>query len=266
MEEPVLAVASADPDAALRVRYLEERSCNSWPALQTVLMDGWLLRFGDGFTKRSNSAMPQLPGAAPVGDILAQVEMLYGRAGLPPIFRLIPPLCGQADKDTLDSHGYMAVEESLGLAASLAAAPPIDGRIVMADKAPPAWLDGYGSGNRYGATKRPALEKLLAVIKPRTGYALLVEDGRPVAYGLGVIDRGELGIFDILVEKEMRGRGLGRRLVGSLMGWGRANGAHGAYLQVLGTNSPAIALYRSLGFQEAYRYDYWIRPQDIGRI
>ncbi len=31
-----------------------------------------------------------------------------------------------------------------------------------------------------------------------------------------------------------------------------------AYLQVVITNGPAIALYRSLGFTEAYRYTYRI--------
>jgi len=52
----------------------------------------------------------------------------------------------------------------------------------------------------------------------------------------------------------VRGRGLGRILVQTLMGWAHAEGAQQAYLQVEETNRGALALYRSLGFAELYRY------------
>ena len=37
------------------VRQFEEISNNAWPALQTIHYDGWILRFANGVTKRSNS-------------------------------------------------------------------------------------------------------------------------------------------------------------------------------------------------------------------
>jgi ribosomal protein S18 acetylase RimI-like enzyme len=40
------------------------------------------------------------------------------------------------------------------------------------------------------------------------------------------------------------------------LNWTRAAGATEAAIQVLGSNAPAIGLYTSLGFVEAYRYHY----------
>ena len=67
-------------------------------------------------------------------------------------------------------------------------------------------------------------------------------------------ERGHVGLYDIVVAPDLRGRGLGRRLVAGLLAWGARAGAGRAYLQVRETNAPAVALYRSLGFTLAYRY------------
>ena len=41
-----------------KVLRLEEVSLTSWPALQSLSYDGWLLRLADGFTDRCNSVWP----------------------------------------------------------------------------------------------------------------------------------------------------------------------------------------------------------------
>ena len=55
-----------------------------------------------------------------------------------------------------------------------------------------------------------------------------------------------------------RRKGHGGRLVRGMLAQAAALGASSAYLQVVMTNNPAIALYESLGFSEAYRYAYRI--------
>lgn len=39
-------------------RRIEELSINAWPSMQTMVYDGWQLRFGRGYTKRANSISP----------------------------------------------------------------------------------------------------------------------------------------------------------------------------------------------------------------
>ena len=91
------------------------------------------------------------------------------------------------------------------------------------------------------------------------GYATVFEAGKPVAYGLAVVERGMVGLFDIVTVPEARRRGIGRLLVKSLLAWGRTQGASASYLQVLGRNDAARGLYGGFGFAEAYRYHYRLR-------
>jgi len=39
-------------------KFIEELSLNHWQPLSTLLYDGWVLRFADGYTKRANSINP----------------------------------------------------------------------------------------------------------------------------------------------------------------------------------------------------------------
>ena len=54
----------------------------------------------------------------------------------------------------------------------------------------------------------------------------------------------------------MRGQGLARKLCASLLVQAREEGARAAYLQVEAGNAAARAVYRRLGFVDAYRYHY----------
>src|SRR5690606_10119674 len=69
---------------------LEEISLNGWPALETVLLDGWLLRFADGYTKRSNSVSAIYDGGLETDKKIRTCEELYRARGLTPVFKVTP--------------------------------------------------------------------------------------------------------------------------------------------------------------------------------
>ena len=118
------------------------------------------------------------------------------------------------------------------------------------------WSDGYAAANDVPERWRRTHHRMLESIQLPTAFATLREEGEDLARGLAVLDRGMVGLFDIVTLPAARRRGAARRLVGALLDWGRAQGASGAYLQVVAANAPAIPLYEQFGYREAYRYHY----------
>jgi len=70
-----------------------------------------------------------------------------------------------------------------------------------------------------------------------------------------------VGFRGIEVAPEHRRQGLARTIMAALLGWGAELGATTAYLQVLGHNAPALALYGSMGFQTHHAYAYLTPPR-----
>ena len=65
---------------------------------------------------------------------------------------------------------------------------------------------------------------------------------------------GWLGVAAMEVHPEHRRRGLATRVLRGLHAWGAQHGASRCYLQVEATNTAAITLYTSLGFNPHHRY------------
>jgi N-acetylglutamate synthase-like GNAT family acetyltransferase len=72
--------------------------------------------------------------------------------------------------------------------------------------------------------------------------------GRMVGFLL-LMHRGEEAqLRYFLIEPELRGRGLGRKLLGLALGFARERGYRGVYLWTTAEQEGAIALYESFGF------------------
>ncbi|CAH1660968.1 GCN5-related N-acetyltransferase [Hyphomicrobiales bacterium] len=243
------------------IEALEQRAFNAWPARQSVMSGGWLFRLADGYTKRANSANALVSGAAFDG-VMAEAEAVYRRHGLPAVFRLSPLAPPEADRQ-LEAAGYLHFDPSLVLHMPLDAAtanaagfsthdgpPQIDGRPTA------AWLAGFAAANGVSASRRRSHDAIIESIAMPAAFATLRDRGEPVGFGLAVYERAAVGLFDIVIAPEHRGRGYGRALVAALMAWGRKAGADRAYLQVRAENDGARRLYDRIGFREAYRYHY----------
>lgn len=102
----------------------------------------------------------------------------------------------------------------------------------------------------------PAHRHILERIPGGLRFCGLFDSGKLVACALSVTDGSLAGLFDIVTDPAHRRRGHGARLVNGMMSSAVRQGARTAYLQVVERNLPAIQLYRSLGFAEAYRYSY----------
>src|SRR5207302_593542 len=112
----------------------------------------------------------------------------------------------------------------------------------------------FGEFNRLTITP-PSLQaserRLLEKISPPHAFASVALDGGTVAVGLAVAERGYVGLFDIVVDNNLRNRGIGRRLCTRLLQWAASTqNATTAHLAVIADNAPALKLYANLGFRE----------------
>jgi [ribosomal protein S18]-alanine N-acetyltransferase len=72
---------------------------------------------------------------------------------------------------------------------------------------------------------------------------------------------GELHVHNVAVRPGLRGQGLGRRLLETVLWLGTRRGARSALLEVRESNWPALQLYYSLGFQSVRRRrNYYSHP------
>lgn len=238
-------------------RRIEEAGLNSWPALQYLLFDGWLVRFARGYTKRANSVTPLYPSLLPVEEKMAWCEHLYQEHRLPTIFRLLSFSEESQHLDHLLAHrGYAELDRtlvwSLPLLSGLATENPALRAISLAD-----WLPIYAQWSHRSSELEHVHRELLERILSPVLFAALYQQGAPVACGLGVLEHDVFGLFDIVTDPEQRRKGYGTQLVTSMLDWGKSHGAKSAYLQVVDTNVAAQQMYAKLGFQE--RYQYWYR-------
>jgi ribosomal protein S18 acetylase RimI-like enzyme len=121
------------------------------------------------------------------------------------------------------------------------------------------WLGDFCAMSAVSDGHRESLREILTNIIPRHCFVSLTSNGRVVACGLGVLQSGFIGLFDIVTHSEFRRRGYGRQVVSSILAWGKENQAKMAYLQVMLSNPPALQLYEKLGFREQYQYWYRIK-------
>jgi ribosomal protein S18 acetylase RimI-like enzyme len=163
--------------------------------------------------------------------------------------------------ELLKMRGFKDVEPTHVLAASITSEDcEPDPEVTLEAQVSKRWVREAAAS--YGGDKADdeTLLKIVSRIRQKTAFATLSLDDRPVAWGLGVVERGYLGLYDIVVAPELRGIGLGRRVVSSLIAWGCGQGAHTAYLQVREENEIARSLYGALGFSTAYRYTHRVMP------
>lgn len=248
------------------IEFWEELQCNAFPALQTILYDGWSIRFGGGFTYRVNCANPMYPGSLPAEEKLRYAEDAYRRSGLGRVIVKLHDGMGEqaAECDAiLDKWGYTTDRSGNLFICSLRDAPAVSTRGVTLESAPTdQWLGQFLDMN--GTTdpqQRDAAFRMLKNIWQPTIAASIYQNGQMLACGLGVCERGCVGLYDIYVDAAHRRKGLGTRLCAAIMERAGQDGCHTAYLQVLTDNEIARRLYATLGYTEGYHY--WFRLHDI---
>ena len=243
------------------VRRLEAVSFRSWPASTTTFDGTWAIRLTAGHpSKRLNSVNPLDPADhADLEHRIARAARRFASFGRPLVFRQ-SPLAPADLENILDARGWRRFDETIVMTRTLAADAPADvPRLPVADVG--RWIDACVAMGSVDMATKPGLSELIAHVEGAVGLFLIEDDaGKPLAALMAVRFSELVGLFEVVVHPDMRGHGFGRQIVADALAWARHGGARRAWLQVVSDNEPALGLYRSLGFEEVYRYAYRQAP------
>ena len=250
-------------EAALAWR-VETVCLNAFPSLQQVILDGWLLRFSKGVSRRANSANPLCADRAPVESVIDPIEQLYRRQGRPTIFR-VPSFLGVIDQP-LVVRGYRSEGETCVLYGAIdAVAAAADPNVELSPEPGAEWLAAMAALQQHGDAHRDIYRRIVQAIAVPAAFAGLRIDGRLVALAYGAVSGGLLCYESVITDPARRRQGLAWRVVAGLAAWGRDEGAGGVCLQVEAGNAPARTLYDRFGLTtELYHYHYWRQPAAAG--
>lgn len=268
------------------MKLLEEISLNAWPSHKIELYDGWLIRFSHNYTHRTNSVEQVGASQIPIEEKIAYCEAMYANYHTPAIFKINPLLDPSFDR-LLAEKGYeiqhttevmtmdmkkMRLEDPLsveyeyygrnsGLPSCICFSNDII--IQLRDRITDEWISSLF---RLNGTTNPTLRRIVPsmfkAIPKETIVAFAEIDGRTVASGLGILDRGHAGLYAIYVDPSCRHKGFARAICSSILAEAQKKGAARSYLQVVKGNIYAKSLYTSLGYQDFYTY--WFRVKETG--
>lgn len=239
------------------IRTLEELAMNAWPALQTMLYDGWVLRFASGYTRRSNSISPIYHSTLPLDEKIPACERIYREKGLKVVYKITSDPALQDLDAYLERQGYQFdAHTSLQVLDLRSYQPVLTPVVSQSETRSEEWITAFMRMSQIDGQNGVTLRQLLDTTLPAQCYASVKVGEEIVACGLGVAQHGFIGFFDIVTDARYRRQGHGQQIMQSLLAWGARRGAHTAYLQVMRNNPPALSLYAKLGFAEAYHYWY----------
>jgi GNAT superfamily N-acetyltransferase len=240
------------------IRFFEELSLNSWPAIQTQLYDGWILRFANGYTKRSNSVSPLYMSAIRLKEKIDFCEKLYLNRGLPVVFKLTGESSPNDIESELDKRNYLTIDETsvrtLDLENHINRKP--DDLIIDYHFTNEWHEDFFNCSDLVNNEYQKSAISILGAITAKTIVVRKEINNNIIGCGFGVIERDFVGIYDIVVSKAYRNNGFGKDIMNGILNYALQLGCKTAYLSVIVGNTPAENLYQQLGFQEIYKYWY----------
>lgn len=225
------------------IRNLEHAAALGWPGVEHQWCDGWLLRFGNGVTRRANSAVPLRYSSAE--EISAAINWYAARG--------VPALVSVPDRLLRLPPGVPADAENLVMVRDIAAGP-LTG-VTVAATPDAAWLALY--------QRDVPVEVLTAVVDGEVAFGELA--GAAVGR-LAITEAPDgtrwAGLSAVHVAETHRRKGLARSLCAGLLGYAGERGATRAYVQVVADNTAARTLYESMGFRVHHRSRY-VRAEDL---
>ncbi|MFC0580915.1 GNAT family N-acetyltransferase [Micrococcoides hystricis] len=244
-------------------RALLEIVNRGWPAVETSEIDGWIVRFSSGVTKRANSVLT-LHAPENVDEAIREVERRSVERWLPASFQ-VGTFSQPDDLDQLLSErGYESIGPTTVQAMERGDLQGFLGRTderVTASSAPSQeWLEFFWEREAFtDPTIRLVTQRILTGVEsvfyelrdPETTEILSIAKMSLVAeYG---------GLYCLYTHPDHRGQGHARALIETILSDAAERDIEAIWLQVEDKNTGAIVLYNQLGFDTVARYHYRVK-------
>ncbi|NTJ44812.1 GNAT family N-acetyltransferase [Agrobacterium larrymoorei] len=241
------------------VRRLEAVGFRAWPASSVIYDGSWQLRLtGSHPSKRINCVVPLDPSDyGNCGLRLEKARKRFEDFGRPLIIRETTLMPAELRAHLYD-NGWTVFEEVKVMTSDLIRAELPETIAHLPSHDIGRFVEASLKVSGDDPALRPAIAEIVSSIKPTLGLFIKEEiEGDPQATVICVQDNDLAGILSLDVAETARRRGTGSEILTSALRWARISGAKTAWLQVVSTNLPALALYEKFGFSEAYTYRYW---------
>lgn len=249
-----MVLNAADVDA------IERATLSAVAPERIEAVEGWLLPMDHGTVGRAHSAVPLHHGIHDPAFI-GEISLRYQDAGFRPVFRLpdLPSFDGWWP--VLTARGFKSEQPTLtqtgALDGLLSLASDTEG-VSLEARPDAAWMAmflGEGLDPVDGASRSRALSRAEGTL-----FASLREGGQTLACGAACYAQGWLSMHGLRTAGGQRGRGLAGRLIRAMALEAQRRAIARAFLQVDGSNAPALALYQRAGMTTAWPYTYWRAP------
>lgn len=229
---------------------LERAGYDTWTSDESTAIAGWTLHATDGFTRRVNCATAVgAPDTSPAAR--AAVNQWLTDRGAALVVRLTPLISPDTVEAITAGWDYRRVDETAVMAAAATKTPQPDD--VVVDRIDtPRFFTQINELNDRRDSSQPAWKRLLERVADRAAGVTIGD----VGVGLVVASPPYAAIYSVAVAPDARRQGHARSLMAAATNWAVDRGCDTMFLQVLGTNNPALGLYRTLGYDEIYRYSY----------
>ena len=240
---------------------IEDAGLNASAPPQQRWLDGWLVRFSPGKAKRARCINAVSTGRMSIREKLALCQQVFDEAKLPLIVRITPLSEPQKLDAWLADYGLRQFEDTRvmvnpDLATLSPEGLPTGVSLQRVGHTAFAQVVGQLRGSPLAQQQAHAQRLELSPVSFEGWVLRSLEDSKVLACGQTAAEADMVGLYDVFTASEARNQGWARLLCGQLLERARQRGVRVGYLQVDASNTAARAVYRRLGFGDAYAYHY----------
>lgn len=258
-------IASTSPSLDPRITWVEQAVLNASAAGDELERHGWLLRTAPVPSKRARCVYVLAPAELELRAQIDDCSQWYAKQGQPFIVRLSSQ-CPVPDMDAyLISLGFEEASRAQAMLGTITL-PSVKPRSPDAASLSCSEMSADAFFNRLvqwtGRSDSDAADRYAKARQERDVHTSWITlrnaQGQDVGVGSLIYDNGLAGIYDLCIDPAYRRQGYGEAMVLQLLTLAqRREPGVQPYLLVEQSNTPAVALYKKLGFTPLY--EYWFR-------